>query len=474
MSRSVLLLLLLLSACASAPDRTAPEPQTSAPRAVEPATAPATVQIFRDGQERPLPELEEPPRVFAAELVEPSLLAGPDYVVRPDVRLIGTLAVFNIESDYGPLFAYGRDELLLRLEELAPLKRLSEMSRVGTAARAAQSSLQQSAEAVANVVTQPGETLEALPKAVGRTIGRTIRRTREGAKDLADRVRERNEERPVLPDNAFLGPRLSAEPDDAESWEQRGERMARSYGLSYIGYTGARRELSRQLEIDPYTRNPLIQARLDELAWAQLVGSKGTGMAVGYVLGPATAVLSRTRQINKLVWELPLADLRERNRRELRRVGLQGPRARAFMRNNAFTPTEQTEITDAFLVFGRIDGNVELLELLGRIDDPLEAQLLTESIRLAARDQRSDDPYRRIELFGVNPVWIRSSGEVVVPAPGDALYWSAEVRALFERRELPVARTVVLSGGLPSARFAAELAARGFTLREAAASNAVQ
>lgn len=425
----------------------------------------AVVVFDQGGAARHLMPTEPAPLLYARELVDSGWLRGPGYQVEDKVFLSGGFPTFFLNSPYGNLEVDGVELLAIRIEELQALAELDRISKLDVFGKSASRAVRRTARALRNVLSSPIQTLKAVPAALGRKIKNTYEDAKEGAKNLADQAREqmRNEDGDVIAANPFLPPpppevKLS-EAEQAAQRDEQAKQVAKKAGQSYIGYNKSRRELAQMLGIDPYTRNPLILARLDELAWASLAGSAGTNLTIGAMTGGVTTVVSNSRQLNQLVWELPEPDLKKRNRAELDRAGFTDAASRALIRNGAFPTSLQTSYVDLAVQFVAVPGSQRLLELGAEARDELDARYLVHALAYAL-EQQGERPYTRIRAISNQPVFEVGRRTLVVVAPADYLYLSAEMRAFLDLEEFRNTDNRLLTHARLSTRLQEELQAR--------------
>lgn len=434
--------------------------------------ADAVVVFDAQQQARHLMPTEPAPLLYALDLVQASWLRGPHYRVENKVLLSGGFPTFFVRSDYGPLEARGVEMLAIRVEEFQALAELERISNLDVFGKSASRAVKRTAVALKNVFSSPAETIRGLPSAIGRKLRNTFASAKEGAKNLADQAREgmRNEDGDLIAANPFLPPpppevQLSEAEQDAVR-NARAKNVGRQAGQSYIGYNKSRRDLARMLGIDPYSRNPLIMDRLDSLAWSSLAGSAGTGMTIGALTGGASAVLSKSRQLNSLVWEIPEEDLKKRNRDELKKAGFIDSASRALIRNGAFTTSLQTAYVDLVVQFRTTRGAQRLLELGAEARDELDARYLIHALDLALEHETEQQQrFARIRAISNQPVFEMGRSGLVVPAPADYLYLSDEMRDFLDLEEFRNTENVLLGHARLTTRLREELQSRGWKVQ---------
>ncbi|MDP1651548.1 MAG: hypothetical protein Q8L56_02380, partial [Rhodocyclaceae bacterium] len=246
----------------------------------------------------------------------------------------------------------------------------------------------------------------------------------------------------------------------------RGRRLAESSALRYIGYNKARREIARHVGVDPYSSNPLLDERLDRLAWISWSGNVATNLGLGMIGGLAAQAIGVARDAHELVWELPPADLRRRNLRVLAGFGIAGKPARDFTRNNAFTLTQQTEFVELLRLDSFVGIRVEVFAIALQSEREVHARFLLRSMRMLHREIQKTDRASPT-VVGLLPALLRSDGSHTVPLPVDYVHWTAEVAALAQAPELAARHNnLLLVSGRMSKQARHNFSLAGWSIRE--------
>ena len=407
-----------------------------------------------------LPDALERPKIFAADLLPASMLSGPQFEVAPQIQLKGHIASFQIKSDYGRLDADSVEILEQRVTEISALAELERLSELKVFGKSALNSVKSTGKAVYNVFRDPAATARAIPEGIRNKVSNTWAKIKLKTKEIGDSARSKIRGDGAPPEfNAFLpDPPMMPE----RTWEDRAASQGTKFGLDYIGYNRARRELTRELGVDPYTSNPQIEDRLDAFAWSYLAGSAGTSIVVGALTGGASVVLSKSRQINRLVYDLPPEDVKKRNADELQKIGIESDTARNFLRNSSFTPTLQTAVVDQIISNWQAEGWKDLLRYLRYVDSEVEARFIVNALRLVAT-QPAENKVTSVFLVGVTPVFTLNDGTLLVPAPVDYVYYNDKFKALLGEPQLRGKTVHIAIAGKLSSDAEAAIAARGWT-----------
>ena len=390
------------------------------------------------------------------------------------------MARFVLDTRWGEIEAVGIAALETRVDELTVLEALDEVSVAGEGARAAGTALASTAGTVARVVTSPVETLRRLPQGtvdyVGRQLGEFGEDARRLGDDAYDTVTGRGD---TEPSGVRPGAEAGVGRDDAAPWWQRGGRQVGRYARRWLGYDAARRRVAERHGVDPYSSNPALAERLDQLAWGATTGERVVGFGLGQAGSAASAVLGGTRRINQVVWEKSPADLARWNRERLDDFGCDPPETRRFVRNGAFSPTIQTALVDALLELAPASGCDALLAAAETVQDDVDARFLAGTLAMAADEvarrggasfgatpATGDAARPRIETFGHTPVFRLDDGALLAALPVDRLEWTPATREFFDREGFRVRDKVLLLGGQASPRALSELTRRGWEIAE--------
>ncbi|MET0556876.1 MAG: hypothetical protein ABW221_27800 [Vicinamibacteria bacterium] len=400
-------------------------------------------------QQPPAQPFETPPTIAASDLLLPEMLRGRRFTVAELVPTDGWTARFTLRSDFGPFEVAGTELLATRIAELEAIATLDEISKTSVFAESAKKAAVKPVRAVKAVVDEPVETAKALPAGVGRFFKRTYRKVRKGVHDAKDAkadaaARARGEEVP-----AAQGPAADA---------TTGQKVG-GVAKDVFGWNGARRQWARQLRIDPYTTNPVLSEKLDDVAWAAFSG----GLAIGVVMPGLPGPVGTVTTASNLVWDLPPIDLEARNEKALAEMGAEGRLVRDFFRNEWFTPTLQTRAVVA-LEQMRVPGRREVVASAAAIPSEEEALFLVGALERLARLHEKEAPLDRLVVDDGVVSALDRKGAVVLAIPDDYVSWTEEVADVFAvyRGAAPA----VWVAGRVSARARQELATRGWTVYE--------
>lgn len=415
----------------------------------------------------PLHAEEAEPRLPAAELVAPALLAGPGYRVEPQAQVRGYQARFRIHTDWGELEAESVEMLAIRIAEIPAVQALYEESVTETLGASLADAAMAPVRAVIGIASSPVRTVTGLPMGVVRYFGEKVSKLGDRARRLGRRIDEgvSHEGSPYREVEGPMGATRDPDNGQARPWWDKPTRELVRFIKGEARYGRARRELAARLGIDPYTSNPLIRPRLDALAWAESAGRLGTGQALALLTGGASEIVGYTQDIHRLVVELAPEDVRARNRERLEPVCTDDDLLEQFLRKNAYSPTLQTEFVERLVAIAPRRGCEGLLETALMAGNEVEARFMVNALRLLDHYLVDEDRGGEFRPYGALPVYHTPRRELVLPLPVDHLSWTDQIATAFDRPGVAGHRhRTLISGGGFSLQSQRMLTERGWSL----------
>lgn len=415
---------------------------------------------------------EDEPFLNAATLVQPALLSGPNFHVAPEVQLRGYMANFLIDTKFGPLHADSVGLLSVRISEIPALEALDRASKTDAFAHAIAERGRKTGSAIANVFAHPIDTVTGIPKGVARYFSHewdTWTGRAQSAADRSSRQFENKGDPYRAPDGPMTAgrdaPRDINAPSDEKNraWYARAGAETGREAKRYLKYSAQKREMAKVLGIDPNSTNPLLNEKLDELAWAAVGGNFSAGQALGEVVGTAADVISWSGKLNQYVLEKTPEDLREANRTRLLKYCSDDFAVRQFLRRGGFTDTLRTSLVESVENLKPTDGCNELIELGATTRGEVEARYLTDALKLVQR-RVADPKGGTLIVIGAAIAWKTSDGKFLLPMPVDYLTWSHDIGAFFDQPAFATANKTALIGGEASPLAQRQLTHRGWSL----------
>lgn len=384
---------------------------------------------------------EADPVFQASELVPGDLLKGQDFVLDPKVPVKGFMDAFTIRSNFGDIPVAGRDLLPVRVGEIPAIAELSNTSKTGEFLKATGRAAAKPVKAAANMIVHPVDTVKGMPSAVGRFFDRV----ELGGKKIAE---------------AGQGPPPK---EGAELAGEVGKRVGMTT-INVLGYEQERRNLAKRLSVDPYTTNPILAAKLDDVAWVAFSGRFAVNTTMS-VLMPFSLAVSATSVANDMVWDTPPADLINLNEKKLLAMGASEVQARALLRNPYYSLTVLTAFVTALEQLSGLPGRNTVVSFAASASSETQARLISGAAQMLVRYHKGAEPLT--EVAGVGPIVAKTgSGALLIAAPVDYVTWSQRISTFAKRPDLQAATRTAWITGKFSARAAQELEAAGWKTRE--------
>ena len=369
--------------------------------------------------------VETEPTLQLSDFAAPPPASGKGYRIDPKVPVAGYLGQFAMHTDLGDMKVEGSGLLKQRIAEVGPSIELQKMSKSKVFVDALGSSAENSAKAVGRAVAHPVDTVAGIPAGVGRlftSIGKTASSTTSG--DTAGAASEA------------------------------------------LGVNEAKREIAKNVGIDPYTTNPQLSGRLDDLAEAAVAGGISLNVAMSVATAGVATAISATATISNLAWDLPPEDIRARNDKELAALTVDEAPREKFLNNRWYTPTMAISFVDALKELGVHDDANALVALSANAASEVEARFFIAQLRLAQSYAKGGDAIVSIGTVGDVGAFRTASGKLLLPAPVDYLSWDEGVKSLVESNNAATGEHLVWLTGKASPMATAQLRAKGWSLRE--------
>ena len=405
-------------------------------------------------------DFEKPPTLAARDLVPAERLRGPGYRIDNAVPTDGFLATFTVRSDYGVFKARGPGMLEIRLREVAGLRQLDAISKSDAFVQGLKASATEFGGEVKQIVTHPVDTAKGIPSGVGRFFQRVGRGAKTGVQKLNAAKAEQDAPAPPPPGPGARLP--GANPPGAKQDVNITAEAARSAGRvtrDAFGYDERRRELAKQIGVDPYTTNPVLAKKLDDIAWAAFAG--GLGITALKTAVPASMIVSTSTMLTGWVYDTPPGDLKVRNEKALLAMGVSQEEVDHLLRHRWYTLTLQTGLVLGLERLKGVSGRADVMPLAVSVASEEQARFVVEAVQMLARYHEQVTPLATVQVQGT-VVARTQDGALVVPGPVDYLAWTATIDRFTRRPDLTLPKRVLLLSGQASPRARRELERRGW------------
>jgi hypothetical protein len=383
---------------------------------------------------------EAEPVLKAKDLVAADLLKGPHFTVDDRVPVKGFLARFTIRSDYGTFQAHGIHMLQVRVREVLAIGQLDDMSKTKEFAEAAAKAIARPITSTVNMLENPVETITGLPDGVGR---------------LFDRIKLGGEK--VV--EAATAPGTSG----GEKVANVSQRVG-GITVTALGYEKERRDLAKSLKVDPYTTNPVLAKKLDDMAWVAFSGRFGIQTAMS-VLVPYSMVMSAVTITNTTVYDTPPGDLINQDQATFAATGASDASVAALMKNKQYPLSVLTALAQGVQRLQGVNGLASVVDFAAAAQTQDEIRLVAAAVNMLARHHESVEPIATVAAPG--PIVGRTvSGALVIPAPVDYVAWTERAGRFAQRDDLKAPTRIAWLSGRTSPRAQKEFTARGWRIDE--------
>ena len=369
----------------------------------------------------------EKPPVFEAKRILPAkMLKSPYHSVAPKVTNDGQMNHYTIKSKFGTVKADSTAELKIRVDEMRALAAMERVSNSDQFTRQVKQGGKNVVAGAKALVTRPVDTVKGAFAGIGALAGRA--------------------------GDALMGD----PPSDAED----------SGIEKVIGFSSTKRDYSAEFHVDPYSTNPLLQKRLEEISWYGYSG-KITASAVSAVIPGGVGVFVSAAKTSDWLEGIPVqtppSELRKANREKLAGMGVSPDVIDLFLGNAVYSPVQQTKLVQELArMNGTADrGNFVKFAVLARNDNV--AFFRARQAEMYANLNKVT-PVERFVAVGTNAAARLANGAVVFCFPLDYLAWTENNARLAESLDRLVSafsdvrgKEIRIAGGIsPSARKALE------------------
>ncbi len=390
---------------------------------------------------------EKPPILKASQLLSARTpLKGARYTIEENVPTDGFLMSFTIRSDFGTFVAKSPQMLEQRLVEIGALGQLEKVSTSDAFVAGLQASAKDVGKQLTDLVMEPVATVKGVPEGIGSFFDRVSRGAKTGYQQLGD-IQE--QEKQLAPPPEGMGAALPGRPDTVNqkgttTVAEASMRMTGQVTANALGYDDQRRRIAQEVKVDPYSTNPVLTQKLDDLASAAFAG--GLGVTALKAAVPASLVLSTTTMLSDWVWDTPPGTLKVQNETALKSMGVSQEMVDLFLRQPYFTLTLQTQLVRAMQRLPQTGNRPALLPLAVTVISFDQARFVVDSMEMLAHYHETVSPLLALEQK--IPFAARTKdGGLVVAAPVDYLAWTKQLQKFASRPELQAKeRTFLLRG----------------------------
>jgi hypothetical protein len=357
----------------------------------------------------------------ADKLIPAPLRSGEGFVVEDPVATDGYFGIYLLRSQHGVFECHGKEMLAIRIDELRAIREIDAINKGDAFLKAAGGAVAKPIEATAKLVRDPKGTIEKVPHGVAslfQRAGQGLEKAGKAVAGGAENLRRRMDGEEVEP----------TPPIHWREWTP--------------GFSKNRNEWARQLRVDPYTTNPVLAERLDQITAVTF----STDLVAGFGIGAVAAPLAMVGSVDKYVLTEPPEKIRARVAKELSDLQIRPEAVEGFFTNAAFTPTLQLRLARGLASLTGAANLEAATGLAAAVESETQARFLCACLESLAAKRPAPDAYKSLVAIAPLPAVVRADGSLLVPAPLDVLPWTPATEAFAKRAEQYPNRVLLLPG----------------------------
>jgi hypothetical protein len=392
-------------------------------------------------------------RFKASKLLPAKLLKGPNHEILEQVENKGLMNHYRITSPFGDFTASADAMVEVRVHEIKAIAELQKMSKAEVFAQSAAEAAKRPVEAAQQLADKPVETVKGIPAGVGRLFART-----------KDKIEQASEKAAEVHEKETSG---SGEEDSAtDAAVEAGTDLAKSY----FGVNSAQRKLARDLGVNPYSTNRVLQQELSSLAKYAAAGSFGTKL-----LMPSIPGVDVVTNVKDLVWNMSARDLRLQNAKSLSGIGADEALVDRFFDNPHYTPTDQTRFVQGLVALKDARNRAVAVTKAAAAQSRSEGLFYSRMSELLATYNARHSPVTElVDTQRRLPLARTRNGSTLLAVPVDYLNWTestatgAQAIQAIAGKQSPGKKTELWVEGRVSDRARQELTKLGWVIHDRA------
>jgi len=330
---------------------------------------------------------EGPKNYKVSDLLPQSMIFGQHHSIDRSVLNDGYLYLYTINSRYGKTRAVSTAMAYKRVQEINAIAKIEEKSKLKEFGGGVYEKGKDVVKGAYTLVTSPVDTVTNAVSGVGKIFKRVGENVIEQSRSEAE-------------DNRLK---------------------------SIIGFAKTKRDYAYDMNIDVYSRNPLLQDSLDNLTWSGYSGNMAMALTISAFTGPITSSIGSTNLLNKVFRDTAPADLRIMNRKKLQSMSVNNKVIDLFIENGMFTPKEQTIIVTSLDAMKNTADRSAFIKFSTRTTDPDVAFFRQRQAEMYSNFNRVYSPVSRFIGLGTFVGGLTSKNNLVLCLPLDHLLWTADI-----------------------------------------------
>jgi hypothetical protein len=191
--------------------------------------------------------------------------------------------------------------------------------------------------------------------------------------------------------------------------------------------SSAKRLIGRDLDVDVYSSNAVLQNELNRLAWSVALGNLSVSIALIPVGGTVVQVVSLTnagQELNCFMADQPPARLRQRNQIKLESAGVPMDLITRFLNHPHYTPRHYTVIASSLGAMDGTRGSASFIYGALQAHDEVSANFVMQIAEILRGYHQKVAPVQEIMVEPPMVFARAANNTVVIPLPLDYGMWT--------------------------------------------------
>ncbi len=339
------------------------------------------------------------PVLSASKILSPDLLSGPNHRVQEKVANDGFQNTYNVGSKFGTFTVVSTPLLRKRIQEINAMATMEKLKGTKEFADSLKASGLSTLSAAKSMVFSPVKTATEVASGVGLVFRRA--------------------------GDSLFGAKRS----DAED----------SRFKTLIGFSNYKRDYAHELGVDVYSRNEVLQDKLNDVAWTAFAGGLTVSAAMAAVpggAGIAMTAISTTRLTTAIFKNTPPQDLRRMNTQKLTAMDVDPSTVDMFISDSVFTPREQTVLVSALDEMTGVADRERFVQLAALTNNADMAFFRQRQAEMYAGYHKSVAPIVQFVSVGQLAAARGKNGALVFNIPVDYMVWTETLGQLVAKTDL--------------------------------------
>ncbi|HXX53843.1 MAG TPA: hypothetical protein VEI28_04660 [Thermodesulfovibrionales bacterium] len=335
---------------------------------------------------------EQPPiNRKVTDILPADKIKGEHYKVLDSVVVSGNMDHYSVDSDYGFFEVTGDGLLKKRLKEIQAMAILQKIEGTDAFQKALKAAAMSPVKFGENLVTDPVDTVSAIPKGVGQMFS-----------------------------NAYASITTKRQAGEDSSAE------------ALAGLSKYKREYAYNLGVDVYSSNPVFQKELNKVAWAASAGSLTFSAAMA-PLGAAGAVISYSKfgnDVSDYLRDNPPSQIRRNAQDKLSSMRISNADIKKFIENKNFTPRHTVVIVASLTQLRAVKGRDAFIRYVSTAADEEQANFMMNVAQILRGYHEKVSPIKEITINSGFVMASARSNSVLIPLPIDYGVWTEKAEKI--------------------------------------------